>query len=189
MTGFTLAHSITLMLAAIGWAPAGLWFAPAVEWAIAASIVIAAIDAVVWPARRQRWIMASGFGLIHGLGFSFALRESLPFAGDHVVLALASFNVGVEVGQVLILLVAWPALNVVRGLEQVLERTQWLHAILALLIAHTAWHWMSERWGALSRFMQAVDLPALLAAAAESPLLWAVLALAAGWQWLSRLRR
>ena len=189
VTGFTVAHSITLVSAATGWAPAGLWFAPAVEWAIAASIVVAAIDAVLWPARPQRWIMASGFGLIHGLGFSFALRDSLPFAGDHVVLALASFNLGVELGQVLILLPAWPLLSRLRQLEPLRERTQWLHAMLALLIAHTAWHWMSERWGAVSKFTQAADWAALLAAAVESPLLWGALALLAGWQWVSRVRR
>ena len=55
--------------------------------------------------------MAFGFGLIHGFGFSFALRESLQFAGSHLLTSLLAFNVGVELGQLLVLIVLVPVLN------------------------------------------------------------------------------
>ena len=51
------------------------------------------------------------FGLVHGFGFSFALRQTLQFAGSHLVTALLAFNVGVEFGQIAVLLVLVPALN------------------------------------------------------------------------------
>jgi hypothetical protein len=50
------------------------------------------------------------FGIVHGFGFSFALRDELQFAGDHLVASLLAFNLGVEIGQVLLLLVFVPAL-------------------------------------------------------------------------------
>ena len=52
---------------------------------------------------RHRWMMAFGFGLVHGFGFSFALRETLQFAGTHLLTSLLCFNVGVELGQLLVL--------------------------------------------------------------------------------------
>ena len=48
---------------------------------------------------QRRWMVAFGFGLVHGFGFSFALRETLQFAGAHLLTSLLSFNVGVELGQ------------------------------------------------------------------------------------------
>lgn len=175
VTGFTLAHSLTLALAAMGFAAKAVWFEPLVEWAIAASIVLAAVDAVVWPGRSTRLWTACLFGLVHGLGFSFALRESLPFAGDHLTLALASFNMGVEAGQLLVLLIAWPVWTRLRSLP----RAEIVQAVLGLAIAHTAWHWMSERWGALSKFVEAIDFTALAAEWLTSPGLWLLLTIAA----------
>ena len=66
-------------------------------------------------ARRfdHRWKVAFAFGLVHGFGFSFALRESLQFAGAHLFPSLLSFNVGIELGQVLILALLIPPLNFV----------------------------------------------------------------------------
>ena len=57
-------------------------------------------------------MIAFGFGLVHGFGFSFALRETLQFAGDHMLTSLLSFNIGVELGQLLVLLIMIPALDV-----------------------------------------------------------------------------
>ena len=56
-------------------------------------------------------MIAFGFGLVHGFGFSFALRGSLQFAGSHLLTSLLAFNVGVELGQVLVLLLAIPVLD------------------------------------------------------------------------------
>ena len=60
---------------------------------------------------QRRWVLAFAFGLVHGFGFSFALRETLQFAGSHLVTSLLSFNVGVEIGQLLVLAVLVPALQ------------------------------------------------------------------------------
>ena len=60
---------------------------------------------------HRRWMIAFGFGLVHGFGFSFALRQSLQFAGAHMLTSLLSFNVGVELGQLLVLVILIPALE------------------------------------------------------------------------------
>lgn len=183
VTGFTVAHSITLCLAALGYTPQGLWFAPAVEWAIAASILWAVVDVLVWPSRPQRWLLASAMGLVHGMGLSFALREALPFAGQHVGLALASFNAGVELGQVLVLLVLWPLLLWLRQHP----RQDMLRYLLCALIAHTAWHWMAERWETLDKFIQAGVLEQVAMSSMNSPWLWLGLMLLAVWMlWKNR---
>ena len=104
VTSFTVAHSITLVASAFGYAPGGLWFPPLIESLIAISIVWMAIENIIGAASIQRrWVIAFVFGLAHGFGFSFALRESLQFAGSHLVTSLVSFNIGVEIGQLLAL--------------------------------------------------------------------------------------
>ncbi len=111
VTAFTVAHSITLIASAAGFAPDALWFPPLIEVLIALSIVYMALENIVGAKLERRWMIAFGFGLVHGFGFSFALRESLQFAGAHLATSLVSFNVGVELGQLRVLAVAVPALN------------------------------------------------------------------------------
>ena len=89
-------------------------------------------------------MIAFGFGLVHGFGFSFALRETLQFAGSHLLTSLLSFNVGVELGQLLVLVLLVPALDLLFRYV-VAERMGTI--ILSALVAHTAWHWMIERCG------------------------------------------
>ena len=60
---------------------------------------------------HRRWMIAFGFGLVHGFGFSFALRETLQFAGSHLLTSLLAFNIGVELGQLLVLALLVPALE------------------------------------------------------------------------------
>src|SRR5258708_25085368 len=104
VTSFTVAHSITLIASAFGFAPDGLWFPPLIETLIAITIVAMALENIVYAslgksaAVSSRWIVAFAFGLVHGFGFSFALRETLQFAGDHLLTSLLAFNVGVEIG-------------------------------------------------------------------------------------------
>ena len=180
-TAFTIAHSVTLAAAAFGVAPEGLWFPPLVETLIAASIVYMALENILGANPLRRWIVAFAFGLIHGFGFAFALRESLQFAGSHLVAALLAFNVGVELGQVAVLLVLVPAANLL--FRYVPERLGII--VLSALVAHTGWHWMTERFADLRKF----PLPALDAAAMASLLRWvmgaiavaAVVWLANGW--------
>src|SRR4030095_5610955 len=80
ITAFTLAHSITLIGSALGLAPSALWFPPLIEALIALSIVYMAFENIVGARFQRRWIIAFAFGLVHGFGFAFALRESMQFA-------------------------------------------------------------------------------------------------------------
>ena len=157
VTAFTAGHSVTLIASAWNAGPGGLWFPPLVETLIAASIVYMALENIVLAAReagpspglgRRRWIMAFGFGLVHGFGFSFALRESLQFAGAHLLTSLLAFNAGVELGQLLVLALMVPALLAFRLV--VSERVGAI--LLSALVAHTAWHWTADRWGRLHQF-------------------------------------
>jgi hypothetical protein len=181
VTSFTAAHSITLIASAFGLAPDALWFPPLVETLIAVSIVYMALENIVAPQLRRRWIITFAFGLVHGFGFSFALRQTLQFAGSHLLTSLLSFNVGVELGQLLVLLVLVPALAFL--FQRVPERTGTI--VLSALVAHTAWHWMIERWDRLRQFR--VPWPALDAALLAGALrgLMVVVA-AAGLVWLVR---
>jgi hypothetical protein len=149
VTAFTVAHSITLIASALGLAPSSLWFPPVIEFLIALSIVFMAFENIVGAKLRRRWLVAFGFGLVHGFGFSFALRESLQYAGTHLTTSLLSFNVGVELAQISVLLLLVPALGLLFS-RVVAERTGII--LLSALVAHTAWHWMADRWGALREF-------------------------------------
>ena len=106
-TAFTLAHSATLSLAAFD--VVRLPSQP-VEVAIALSIVVAAAVNVLRPASRGRTLVAFGFGLVHGLGFSSALGDLLGGAAGARALAVGAFNVGVEAGQAGAIALALPLL-------------------------------------------------------------------------------
>jgi len=153
VTAFTVAHSITMVASALGFAPTALWFPPLVEVLIALSIVYTAIENIVGAKLERRWMIAFGFGLIHGFGFSFALRESLQFAGRHLATSLATFNVGVELGQIAVLLVCVPLVNWLFA-RVVTERMGTI--ILSAFVTHTAWHWMLDRGAALREYNFAV---------------------------------
>jgi hypothetical protein len=143
ITSFTIAHSITLIASAFGLSPSALWFPPLIETLIALSIVYMALENIIGVKQEHRWIMTFGFGLIHGFGFSFLLTESMQFAGSHLVLSLLAFNVGVELGQLLVLILMVPILALLFRYA-VAERMGVI--ILSALVAHSAWHWMAERW-------------------------------------------
>jgi len=155
VTAFTLAHSVTLIAAASGWVPQGLWFPPLVETLIAVSILWMALENIVGVASlRRRWILTAVFGLVHGFGFAFVLGESLQFGGAHVATSLVAFNVGVELGQIGVLLILLPALWLLFRYV-VSERIGII--IISAIVAHQAWHWMMERGTDLF----AHDFPAL----------------------------
>jgi hypothetical protein len=142
VTAFTVGHSITLLGSAYDFAPAGAWFPPFVETLIAASILYMAIENILSVNLRARWLIAGVFGLVHGFGFSYGLKENLQFAGKHLLVSLFSFNVGIEIGQIFVLIVTLPLLALL--LRRVLVgRTGMI--ILSAIVAHTAWHWMIER--------------------------------------------
>jgi hypothetical protein len=178
VTSFTVAHSITLIASAFEVGPTALWFPPLIETLIAMSIVYMGLENIVlvWgsdgsPARtlnvHRRWMITFAFGLVHGFGFSFALRETLQFAGSHLLTSLLSFNVGVELGQLLVLSLMVPALFLL--FRYVNERIGAI--ILSALIAHTAWHWMTERGAQLREY----EWPVLDAAFLAAALRWTML--------------
>ena len=177
VTAFTVAHSVTLIASAYGLAPDGLWFPPLVETLIAASIVYLALENIVGAGLHRRWMITLAFGLVHGFGFSFALRDTLQFAGSHMVTSLLSFNVGVELGQLLLVIALVPVLELLFRFV-VAERMGTI--ILSALVGHQAWHWMSDRLGVLSQF----QWPALDAGLVALALGWLlVLAVIGGLSW------
>ena len=104
ISAFTVAHSITLILQVLrpGWMSTR-W----VEPAIAFSVAYVGLENLIPRPPRHRWLLVFGFGLVHGLGFASVLQEiGLPRRG--VVLSLLSFNVGVEIGQLLVLAITLP---------------------------------------------------------------------------------
>ena len=130
ITAFTLAHSVTLALAVLGIAvlPDRL-----VEAVIALSIAfVAAENLFLRPVVVRRWLVSFCFGLVHGFGFSSALRElGLPSHG--LLLSLFGFNAGVEIGQALVVAVALPALVLVRNTRWE-RRMIWSSSLAILLI-------------------------------------------------------
>ncbi len=149
VTAFTVAHSITLIASAYNLGPDALWFPPLIETLIAISILYMAIENVLGSNVGRRWLITFGFGLVHGFAFSFALRETLQFAGSHLLTSLLSFNLGVELGQLLALVLLIPALEI---LFRFLVAERLGTIILSVLVGHTAWHWMTERADRLSKF-------------------------------------
>ena len=178
ITSFTVAHSVTLIASAFGLAPDSLWFPPLIETLIALSILYMAFENIAGANLQRRWIVTFAFGLIHGFGFSFLLRERLQFAGDHLLASLLAFNVGVELGQLVVLIIAIPLLSLVFRYV-VAERMGTI--LLSALVAHTAWHWVTERGEVLRNFR----MPALgLGDAAAALRLLMVIVAAAGLVWL-----
>ena len=138
VTAFTVAHSITLSLAALGLVdvPSSI-----VEPLIAASIVWVAVENLVAPAGAgRRWLIAGLFGLVHGLGFASALVE-LGLSRDALVRALVGFNIGVELGQLAFVAVVMPPL-VWASRPGRLPR---LPQILSVIVALVGAVWLVER--------------------------------------------
>jgi hypothetical protein len=138
VTAFTVAHSITLSIAALQIVelPSRL-----VESAIAASVALAAANNL-WPVvERRRWLVAFGFGLIHGFGFASVLTE-LGLPKDALVLSLLGFNVGVEIGQLVIVACFLPAAYLLRNSPFYRKGVLVGGSILTLLVALV---WLAER--------------------------------------------
>jgi hypothetical protein len=138
VTAFTLAHSVTLSLAALEVVtlPSRL-----VESVIAASVVLAALNNLRGTIERRRWVLAFVFGLIHGFGFASVLAD-LGLPQDALVLALVGFNVGVELGQLAIVAAFLP-------LAFALRRTRFYRVGVltggSILVALLAGWWFIER--------------------------------------------
>ena len=138
VTSFTVAHSITLSLAALGVVslPSRL-----VESGIATSVVLAALNNVFPLVHGRRWMVAFAFGLIHGFGFASVLRD-LGLPQEALLIALVGFNLGVEGGQLAIVSAFLPAAYVLRA--------GWFYQRLvfvggSLVIVVVAGTWLVER--------------------------------------------
>ncbi|MEM8573955.1 MAG: HupE/UreJ family protein [Pseudomonadota bacterium] len=152
VTGFTLGHSVTLTLGFFGYVPKGAWFIPTVETFIALSIIYAAAVAIATeeghPAREKTMFFVTFFiGLIHGLGFSFVLHEVLQIDAPNLWQSLLSFNIGIEIGQLAIVLLVWPALLILRRLSQ----SAWHYTRLGIAAACilVAGYWTVQRLPAI----------------------------------------
>ena len=183
ITSFTAGHSITLIAAALGLTPQALWFPPLIETLIALSIVYMAFENILGAKLKNRWMIAFSFGLVHGFGFSFALSEVLQFGGSHLLTSLVSFNVGVEFGQLFVLALTVPLLEFL--FRKVLPEVGGI-VVLSALLAHTGWHWMTERGGQLIQYD--FRAPIVGAGFTATALRWLMLVLIIfGTGWLLRL--
>jgi HupE / UreJ protein len=136
-TTFTVAHSVTLAMAAVGWVNVP---GEVVEPLIALSIAYVAVENIVGGESRHRLAVVFGFGLLHGLGFASTLSFTDEFGG-RLLASLASFNVGIELGQALLIAVLFPLLLLVR-------RFRWssaAHAAAAAVAAGLGFVWFFER--------------------------------------------
>ncbi|TFV43205.1 HupE/UreJ family protein [Bradyrhizobium niftali] len=145
VTAFTIAHTMTLSLAALN-----VLVIPGriVEPAIAASIVFVAVENFVSRDIDKRWRVAFLFGLIHGFGFAGALRE-IGLPPDAIVPALAAFNVGVEIGQIAIVAVMLPMLGLLDRLTSAGRtepvRTAKLVYTVSAIISLLGGYWLLTR--------------------------------------------
>lgn len=140
VTSFTVAHSVTLIGAALGWfeLPGRL-----VESLIAASIVFVAVDNAIRVDPPRRTLVTFTFGLVHGLGFASMLRPLLP--PSEVVLPLLAFNVGVELGQLGLVLIALPVLYLAIRLLGPARYRRVVLPLGAVVLGGLGFIWLIER--------------------------------------------
>jgi hypothetical protein len=138
VTAFTVAHSITLAIAAFGIVDLSSRY---VESIIALSIALAALHNIKPIFQTKEWIIALAFGLFHGFGFASVLGEK-GLAGEFISLSLIGFNVGVEIGQILIVAGIFPILYLIRK-TKFYPKLLTYGSVLLILISI---HWVIERF-------------------------------------------
>ncbi len=140
-TGFTIGHSVALIAGFFGFVPSGPWFIPTVEAGIALSIIYAAALAVMLRQNENRGevqmiYITTAIGLLHGFGFSFVLHELLKVDSPDIWQSLLAFNVGVEIGQLLIISVAWIVFrSIARMNDRAWQLSRWGIAASCALVA------------------------------------------------------
>jgi hypothetical protein len=182
------AFAAGLLISQLAFLPAAPWFPALIETLTAAGIVYLALDNIVYAVRRRcaldgvtnrRWMLAFGLGILCGYAYALALRETLQYAGAHLLTALMAFNAGVNIAQIAVLLALLGAL----GLMFRRVVADWLGIIILSGFAiDTAWDWMLERGRQLAKF-PAPLLDAAFLATAMSAVLAALLL--AGGVWLA----
>lgn len=140
VTAFTIAHSFSLIAASLGWVrlPSSL-----VESLIAVSIIYTAVENVIRPDVPWRFALTFGFGLVHGLGFASMLEELLPRTS--VIVPLLTFNLGVELGQLSIVLIALPLFWGIARVIGAEAYRRWGLAVAGLPLVILGIKWLFER--------------------------------------------
>lgn len=132
VTGFTLGHSITLAAGILGFTPQASWFIPLVECLVAISILLMGSLILLRRTGRQGFGLAGLIGLLHGFGFAFMLAGRLNEGGTALAIVLAGFNIGIELGQLVIVLVTAVLLRLAAA------QTQWFSQWLRYGVAASA---------------------------------------------------
>jgi hypothetical protein len=143
VTAFTLAHSLTLSLAVLGLVHVP---APWVECAIAATVLLGALNNLKPVIVGRRWAVAFAFGLVHGLGFASVLAD-LGLHGANLLLSLVGFNCGVEIGQMVIVAGVLPLSFLLR--HTWLYRRTLMPAGAAAMVLLAAWWLLARMSGAI----------------------------------------
>jgi hypothetical protein len=181
---FAIAQLITLFAHTYDLGPDALWFPPLIETLLAAAIVYMAIENIIGSKNvNRRWMLGFAFGLVHGFSFSLALRSTLQFAGSNVFGPLTLFGAGIELAQLLMLVLMIPVLEL--SFRYVApERVGGI--ILSAIVAHPAWHWMVDRGSVLRQFPWRIQrFDAAFAASVIRGLMWAVVL--GGLVWLTSI--
>jgi len=137
VTSFTLAHSLTMALAFLGAIslPASI-----VEPLIAITVIYVAIENIVRTNISRRWIWTFIFGLVHGLGFVGALKV-ITVSRSELILSLVSFNIGIELGQLLVVALAMLAFRAIRGYSW----NTWFNRGFSAAVALLGVFWLGQR--------------------------------------------
>jgi hypothetical protein len=186
---FTVAQSITLIASAYHFAPDALWFPPLIDTLIAVGIVYLALENIIGKfTLHRRRILAFGFGLALGFSYSFPLTTTLQFAVSHPADAVLSFNVGVELCQLLVLVFMVLALEAL--FRRVVEERMGA-IIISGLVLLTAWRSMLDRgerlwqyqftWPTLTAASEAASMRALMVILILVFLVWLVFGVLGSW--------
>lgn len=138
VSSFTIAHTITLILAATGVVSLPSRF---VEVCIAATIVYVASENLLRESIPERWRLTFAFGLIHGFGFANVLRD-LGLPNEGMTRCLLAFDLGVELGQLAIVALLWPVWQLVQRTKHAKKATQ----MLSILILIFGGCWLIDRF-------------------------------------------
>lgn len=143
VTGFTIGHSLSLSAGIAGYAPQQPWLIYLVEVMIAASIIYAAILVLRKTSREYTILVTTMIGVLHGFGFSFLLSDLLGMESPHLVTSLLSFNLGIELGQVLVVMVICTLLFALGRISQTL-RLRVTNAVASVSLV-VAFYWVLQR--------------------------------------------
>lgn len=173
LAAFALGGSISLFATASGYSPNTLWFPYLVSFLVGFGILYLAVENILAVRSERRLGPALCFGLVFGFAFAFILGERMQFAGGQRVLATIAFDVGLLLGSLITVAVAFSGLALIfRHIAP--ERIGTI--VLSAFIAHTAWDWTLERGAALSRF----QIPTFTELMLSGALWWVTAALALG---------